>query len=120
WGAEPVKADFREANLWGAYLEGAYLLKANLWGAYLEGAYLLKANLWGAYLVEASLREANLREANLERANLERANLWGAIELNPKQIKSACNWQNATFSKEFKQKLDREPDQKVDCSLWDY
>jgi uncharacterized protein YjbI with pentapeptide repeats len=68
----------------------------------------------------ADLREVSLRSANLREANLEGANLSGAIELNPAQIKLACNWEKANFSEEFKQKLAQEPDQKVNCSRWDW
>lgn len=80
---------------------------------------LSQAALWRAALWEANLESAYLWGANLEGANLEGANLGGAIGLNPTEIKSACNWEEAKFSEEFKQKLAQEPDQKVDCSYWD-
>jgi uncharacterized protein YjbI with pentapeptide repeats len=138
--ADLGKADLREANLEGTNLREAILVNADLGKANLKGADLIEANLIEADLIEAdlflanlietdlietdlreaNLRKANLKKANLKKANLKKANLWGAIELNPKKIKSACNWEEATFSKEFKQKLAQEPDQKVDCSRWDY
>ena len=61
---------------------------------------------------------ANLGNANLRGADLEYADLVNAIGLNPAQVKTACNWEKAGFSKEFKQKLDQEPDKKVDSSEW--
>jgi uncharacterized protein YjbI with pentapeptide repeats len=118
-------ANLSGANLSGANLRSAYLWKANLWGAILSEANLRAANLSGANLRAANLSKANLRAANLSKAilreaNLSEANLSGAIELNPTEIKSACNWKQAKFSEEFKQKLAQEPDQKVDCSYWDW
>jgi hypothetical protein len=49
------RANLRDANLQGAYLQGANLRDANLQGAYLQGAYLQGANL----------RDANLQGAYL-------------------------------------------------------
>jgi len=49
------------ANLRGANLRGAYLQDANLRGAYLQGAYLQGADLWDAYLCGSDLRGSNLR-----------------------------------------------------------
>ena len=79
--------NFDRANLYGAYLRGAYLEGANLEGAYLrgaylEGAYLRGANLEGAYLRGANLRGAYLEGAYLRGANLEGANLEGAYLIN--------------------------------------
>lgn len=122
-------ANLEEANFWGAYLWGANLKKVDLGEANLQEVDLREVDLGGANLEEANLGEANLREvdlrkvdlggANLEGANLGGANLEEAKNLNSTQIKSACNWEKAKFSKEFKQKLAQEPDQKVDCSKWD-
>ena len=68
----------QNADLAGAYLEGADLEYADLAGAYLEGAYLRSANLQAAYLRSANLRSAYLEGANLRSANLEGANLRSA------------------------------------------
>jgi len=63
----------RDANLRGAYLQGAYLQDANLRGAYLQDANLRGAYLQGAYLQGADLWGAYLQDANLQGANLQGA-----------------------------------------------
>ena len=75
-----IRADLREAplyglNLCGVNLYGADLIRADLRVAYLIKADLREANLRGANLSGADLREANLREANLSGANLYEADL---------------------------------------------
>ena len=75
-----IRADLREAalyglNLCGVNLYGADLIMADLRVAYLIKADLREANLRGANLSGADLREANLREANLSGANLYEADL---------------------------------------------
>ena len=122
-------ANLLRANLSGAYLNGAnlsvaILYRANLSGTNLIEAKLILANLNGADLKEADLKEANLRGANLREADLKEANLRGAdlsetSNLNPETVKTACNWQQAKYSEEFKEKLEQEPEQKVDCSKWE-
>jgi hypothetical protein len=87
---------------------------------FLIAAQLIERDQPIINLSQADLEGANLSKANLRAANLSEANLSGAIELNPTEIKSACNWKQAKFSEEFKQKLAQEPDQKVDCSYWDW
>jgi uncharacterized protein YjbI with pentapeptide repeats len=77
------KADLREANLFGAYLDAADLSKADLSGADLGAAILNAANLRiadlsSANLVGAVLNAANLSSANLSKANLRFASLKGA------------------------------------------
>ncbi len=76
--ASLVAADFREANLNGAWLVCVNLERANLQGANLQEAQLMQANLERANLERANLTRANLTRANLERANLKGANLEGA------------------------------------------
>ena len=63
-----IRADLREAALYGL----------NLCGVNLYGADLIMADLRVAYLIKADLREANLRGANLSGADLYEANLSGA------------------------------------------
>ena len=63
-----IRADLREAPLYGL----------NLCGVNLYGADLIRADLRVAYLIKADLREANLRGANLSGADLYEANLSGA------------------------------------------
>ena len=62
---EGERADFCNADLGGARLEGVNLKAANLNGANLEKAKLKAANLNGAFL-----NSANLKEVSLERADL--------------------------------------------------
>ena len=112
-------AILRRANLSGASLRGASLSGASLRGADLSGAILIEANLRGANLIEANLRGASLRGVSLKGAYLSGADLSGATELNPNTVVSACNWQQATYSKAFKEKLAQEPAQKVNCSKWE-
>ena len=63
-----IRADLREAALYGL----------NLCGVNLYGADLIMADLRVAYLIKADLREANLRGANLSGADLYEVNLSGA------------------------------------------
>lgn len=75
-----IRADLREAalyglNLCGVNLYGADLIMADLRVAYLIKADLREANLRGANLSGADLRETSLREANLSGANLYEADL---------------------------------------------
>jgi hypothetical protein len=100
-------ADFREANLEDANLEGAMMFDANLKGANLRHADLYWAILVGANLSHANLEGAVLRGANLERAkcvganlsnaNLGRDNLDGATDLKGAILRDA-SLQGAIFS----------------------
>ncbi len=68
----------KQANLFGANLEGADLSRTNLQGAILAVANLQRANLFGANLHGANLQEAKLQGASLIRADLQGARLFGA------------------------------------------
>ena len=59
------RADLRDADLRGAYLQ-----RADLQGAYLRGADLRDADLRGADLRDADLRGADLQGADLQGADL--------------------------------------------------
>ena len=79
------RADLRDANLLGDYLQGSDLRRADLQDAYLLGACLLGADLRGADLRRADLRGADLRRADLRGADLcgtdlRRTDLRGAID----------------------------------------
>lgn len=76
--ADLYGADLRKAILYGADLRGAELGMADLYRADLCGADLSKAHLCGANLCGANLYGASLRGANLYRANLCNADLRGA------------------------------------------
>jgi len=73
-----IRADLRDANLYGADLRDADLRDADLRDANLHGADLRDANLHGANLHGADLSDANLSDANLRYANLRDADLRGA------------------------------------------
>ncbi|NEQ41233.1 MAG: pentapeptide repeat-containing protein [Okeania sp. SIO3I5] len=116
-------ADLSNANLFGADIRDAFLIYANLFGADLSGAdlryaFLRDADLSGAdlryaFLGDADLSGANLSGANLSGANLSGANLSGAnlsdadlsganlsgTIINNEQIKTACNWDKAVYTK---------------------
>ncbi len=107
--ANLLNANLQNANLLNANLQNANLLNTNLQGANLQGADLNRAKLWNTNLQNANLLNTNLQGADLNRsnllnANLQQANLQGAINLKPKQIKSACFWDKAIY----KSKLDSE------------
>jgi uncharacterized protein YjbI with pentapeptide repeats len=95
FGANLYGADLNRANLYGANLNRANLNRANLNRADLIGANLFGANLIGANLFGADLNGADLNRAYLYGADLNGANLYGAVGLNPEQIKSACFWERA-------------------------
>ncbi|MDJ0901226.1 MAG: pentapeptide repeat-containing protein [Xenococcus sp. MO_188.B8] len=118
-GAELSRANLSEAELSRANLSGAELSEADLRGAELSRANLSEADLSEADLSGADLIVADLSGANLRVANLSGADLGEAKNLNPKTVKSACNWQQAIYSKTFKEQLAQEPEQKVDCSRWE-
>ncbi|NER94406.1 MAG: hypothetical protein F6J86_11280 [Symploca sp. SIO1B1] len=127
--AELIHTNLRGANLSRANLSRANFIDADLRGADLSKAYLFDVNLFGVNLSDADLRGADLRGADLIRANLRGANLRGADfrnneisgkvkNLTPKQVKSTCYWQEAKFDPDFEEKLEKEPEQQVDCSRW--
>jgi uncharacterized protein YjbI with pentapeptide repeats len=134
-------ANLEFAYLKFAKLEFAYLASAKLKFAKLEGSYLNFANLESAKLKFANLESAYLKFAYLQNANLENANLFGAENLTNKQIKSACSWEKAIYTKfafdnkeqiwiaqdpkanqrkieEIKQDKASDPPKPPDCSKW--
>lgn len=93
------RANLISANLWRADLKSAFLNSAvldrvNLWGANLENANFMSANLMGA-----NMESANLKSANLKNTNLRNANLYSVENLTDQQIKSACSWEKAIYTK---------------------
>ena len=142
-GASLVKADPRKANLQHALYsqdtnfddvkghipyEIMYKIApdSKLSNADLSNANLSNADLSNADLSNANLEGANLSNANLEGANLSNANLEGAKNLTPKQIKSACDWETATYKEnenentkyieELKKDKSSDPREPPDCS----
>jgi uncharacterized protein YjbI with pentapeptide repeats len=83
----------RETNLSHAKLNGADLSNANL-----EGVDLGSANLGGAKLIKTNLKNANLGQVDLTDTDLNGANLTGVKYITPSQVKSAKNWDKATYS----------------------
>ncbi len=143
-------ANLDSATLSNAYLDSADLSNAKLDRAYLSNAKLDRANLFRAYLSNANLKSANLTSANLFRANLTSANLTSANltstnltdakNLTNTQIKLACFWDKAIYTRHFdeqkgewiteekanqafiaqlKQDKDSDPKVKPDCSKWE-
>ena len=121
--------DLRSADLRGADLRGADLTKADLRGADLTKANLSgadssrprtdlsEADLRGAYLAKANLRFADLRGADLRGADLSGTDLRGAVlmrtiisidTIEPKQIKSACSWEQAIYVEKWNLKEELE------------
>ena len=133
-------ANLGYANLGSANLRRAILWKANLWKANLGSANLESANLAGAYLGGANLGGANLGGANLKSANLKSAYLIEVQNLISSQIKSACYWEtafyivhadkekqtwivdeedNQQYIDKLKQDKASDPQEPVDCSVWE-
>ncbi|MDX2214527.1 MAG: pentapeptide repeat-containing protein [Oculatellaceae cyanobacterium bins.114] len=121
-------ADLKFANLRGANLKGASLRGANLQGASLyladvtqanlsktdmaqtdlsqavfRGTNLSMAHLNGACFHRAILVEADLWGAELSQADLDGANFKGAQGLTLAQVKTALNWEQATYDEGFLQ-----------------
>ena len=68
-------ANFRGANLAGAYLTGASLYRADFEGANLRSSFMTNADLVGATLKGANLMSSNLVGADLRSADLSGASL---------------------------------------------
>ena len=139
--------NLQKASLESANLQQAVLLDVNfeLESANLKEADLSSANLQQAVISDANLQGANLYKANLEEADLRLANLQQAFlaeveDLTPKQIKSACFWDeaiyrsewneekqawvaiepdNTNFIEELKNDIASDPEEHPDCSIWD-
>jgi hypothetical protein len=105
---DPV--DFRDTNLYGANLTGAYLHSAKFFNAELSNVYFIAtrlteaqfigANLKGALFGMADLKGADFSFANLEgailyKADIEGANFTYAKGMNVEQFKSAINYGKA-------------------------
>jgi len=127
--------DFSGADLKEGYLEESDLNSVNLSNANLTGAYLKRANL-----AATRLDNANFKNAQLGGAQLFQAYLFNAKNLTNKQIKSACNWEEAVYTEadenlkprlepkdvqsnqrrieEIKNDKESDPPKNVDCSQW--
>jgi len=123
-------ADLYEANLQMAKLSGAYFQKkanlnkanfkkAELSGVYFTTAYLNGTNFEQAKLDAAVFRDADLKDAILKDAQLcgttfndkyQCADFRGAKNLTVKQIKSAKDWEKATYDPEIRSKLGLQPE----------
>ena len=133
-------ANLQQADLDLADLQQADLSEANLQKAKLGGADLQKTLLREANLQQVYLDEANLQETDLSEANLQQAYLWEAENLTPKQIKSACFWEqaiykakwnnekqawvakepdNTNFIEELKKDKSSDPGEAPDCRRWE-
>ena len=110
------RANLSQANLMSAFIsyqvsfKGADLSLANLTDAQVEGVLFHNANLQNADFSRANLKEAIFRMANLSHAVLVNAKLRGtdfrgAKNLTIEQVKSAQQWEQASYDAVFKQKL---------------
>ncbi len=89
-------ADFSGANLKDVNFKDVNLSNVNLIDANLRGANLRGANLSGAYLSGADFEDANLGGANLLDADFS-----DIKNLSTQMIKTAKNWEQATYSEEL-------------------
>lgn len=90
----------------GADLTLASPIGADLAGAYLQGVNLTKGRMCGADLTGAVLNSADLSFADF-RSVPEIGTTRG---LEPQQVKSARNWQNAYYDPELLRALGLPPD----------
>jgi uncharacterized protein YjbI with pentapeptide repeats len=99
-GAVLFHADFRGAQLGNSKINLSYakLNGADLSHANLEGVDLGSAVLAGANLSNTNLKNANLGQADLTNTDLDGADLTGVKYITPSQVKSAKNWNKATYS----------------------
>ena len=91
-GANLVRANLEEAELWGANLQRARLVRANLQEANLGEADLQEADLTRANLQEAKLWGANLQEADLRWADLSTAQHLETAKLDGAKANSETQW----------------------------
>jgi BTB/POZ domain-containing protein KCTD9 len=100
-----ARVDVRNAHLVGIQLSNAKLNEAQLNNVNFNKAKLNNANLAGAKLIFAKFSGADLDGANLTGADLGYAKLDGAKNINPEQIKTANNWEDACYDSDFRRKL---------------
>ncbi|MEM7795325.1 MAG: pentapeptide repeat-containing protein [Cyanobacteria bacterium P01_C01_bin.118] len=91
---------FGQANLSGSNFQGASFYNSNLTEANLKNANLSDANLTQVKLIQADVTRCNFQNANLSEADLTHAK-----GLTVEQVKSARNWQTATYDNTFMTKL---------------
>ncbi|MBN3963316.1 pentapeptide repeat-containing protein [Nostoc sp. NMS8] len=118
--ANLINANLSRANLSGVDLSNANLSRANLSNADLSGAYSRYFYFSNADPRDTNLSNADPRVANLSGANLRGANLRGtnfrgvdlryAKNLTPEQVKYAKNWDEATYTEDFRAKLGLPPE----------
>ena len=139
-GAKMAAANLCGSTMFDINLSGTSLVQANLSGAYLWGANLSQTCLDLANLSVASLLGANLLGTSLLQANLIEAKLIDLQNLTPKQIKSACFWDqaiykgrwvaeeltwaaiepnNTNYIEDLKKDKSSDPEEPVDCSIWE-
>lgn len=97
-------ADLSNADLSNADLDNADLIEANLGNADLSEAHLTSAKFYKAKLGKAKLRSADLAHANLKEAE----------GLTLEQVKSAKDWNQATYDADFGRKLRLSPESTVE------
>ncbi len=127
-------ANLHETNLIFANLANARLSNANLSNAKLSSANLTNTNFSEANLSFVDLSNANFSNTNLSNANLSNAKIY-IIDVTYTQIKTACNWETASYYywdelkpewildkeavEKMKQDKESDPKQLPDCSRWE-
>ena len=118
------RCDFRKCSFMQDDFRGAQFHKSHFGQANFFGANLMRANFYHSDLSEANLKQANLSETNLTQAklinadvtnccfrdtDLSNANLSNAKGLTIEQVKSARNWQTATYDERLRVQLGLTP-----------
>jgi uncharacterized protein YjbI with pentapeptide repeats len=114
-GSRLFDNDLRNVNLKFAKINGTVLFQVDLTGADLTGSHLTSAdvsdiNLTSANLTDVALWNTTLegikfKGTNLLRADLKGANFPKATNLTTEQIKTAKNWDKATYDETFCKEL---------------
>ena len=116
-------SNFRGANLEKAKIEESDLRRANFFNANLKAASLKQSDFSYSSLQGADLEGADFKGTNISNANLDGANLTSVKNLKAAQLKLACNWDKAFFSKELFHKLEKhkasDPKEPADCNRWE-
>lgn len=101
--------DFAGIELPVANFSKAHLKTANFSLSQLLGASFNDANLQGASFRGTDLRGASFKETDLKGADICKANLRQVRNLTVEQVKSAKNWEGATYDDDFRRKLGLSP-----------
>ncbi|MEM0979694.1 MAG: pentapeptide repeat-containing protein [Cyanobacteria bacterium P01_H01_bin.58] len=90
------KSHFGQANLSGSNFQGSSFRRSNLTDANLKNADFSNTNL-----TRSKLNRADVTNCNFQNADISEADLSHAKGLTVEQVKSARNWQAATYDDDF-------------------